>query len=218
MGYTTLFFDLDDTLYPPSSGVWDAIGMRINQFMHEKVGIPADQVAEMREQLYHTYGTTLRGLTITRGIDPHEYLAFVHDIPLADYLTPDPGIPALLAGIPLRKVIFTNADRAHAHRVLDILHLAGCFDQIIDVLDVAPYCKPMPGAFHRAVDLAGAISPFSSILVDDAAHNLRAAREIGFYTIRMGTGTPDGCCDAVAQTLYNLPAVLEELLSTGRSG
>ena len=37
MCFETLFFDLDDTLYPPTSGLWDAIGERIETFMREYV-------------------------------------------------------------------------------------------------------------------------------------------------------------------------------------
>ncbi|HMN61527.1 MAG TPA: pyrimidine 5'-nucleotidase, partial [Anaerolinea sp.] len=179
MPYTTLFFDLDDTLYPPSTGVWDAIGDRINLYMQTRVGVPENEVSELREHLYRTYGTTLRGLTLTRGIDPHDYLAFVHDLPLRQYLTPDPRVRPLLSRYSQRKVIFTNADQAHARRVLDVLELADCFDQIIDVLDVAPYCKPMPGAFEQALRLAGETDARSSVFIDDAPHNLKAAREAG---------------------------------------
>jgi putative hydrolase of the HAD superfamily len=211
MSFSTIFFDLDDTLYPPSSGVWDAIGERINLYMCQRVGISPDEVTALREHLYHTYGTTLRGLTLTRGIDPRDYLAFVHDIPLQDYLTPDPSLPPLLKSIALRKVIFTNADRAHARRVLSILGVEDCFDQIIDVLDVAPYCKPMTEAFLQALELAGVSSPAEAIFIDDAPHNLRAARAMGFYTIRMGNSSADGCCHAVIQTLHDLPALLLSL-------
>ena len=214
MPYTTLFFDLDDTLYPPSTGVWDAIGDRINLYMQTRVGVPENEVSELREHLYRTYGTTLRGLTLTRGIDPHDYLAFVHDLPLRQYLTPDPRVRPLLSRYSQRKVIFTNADQAHARRVLDVLELADCFDQIIDVLDVAPYCKPMPGAFEQALRLAGETDARSSVFIDDAPHNLKAAREAGFYTIRVGSGAPNGCCHASIASLLDLPTVLDPLLAS----
>ena len=214
MPYTTLFFDLDDTLYPPSTGVWDAIGDRINLYMQTRVGVPENEVSELREHLYRTYGTTLRGLTLTRGIDPHDYLAFVHDLPLRQYLTPDPRVRPLLSRYSQRKVIFTNADQAHARRVLDVLELADCFDQIIDVLDVAPYCKPMPGAFEQALRLAGETDARSSVFIDDAPHNLKAPRKACFYTIRVSSGPPNGCCHASIASLLDLPTVLDPLLAS----
>ena len=39
MSYRVAFLDLDDTLYPPSSGVWDAIGERIQIFMMDRLGL-----------------------------------------------------------------------------------------------------------------------------------------------------------------------------------
>jgi len=212
MTYSTIFFDLDDTLYPPSSGVWDAIGDRIDLFIHKRLGIPMEDVPELRETLYRTYGTTLRGLTVTRGIDQLDYLAFVHDIPLDNYLTPDDKVKAVLARYPQRKVIFTNADRAHAERVLNVLLLRDYFDQIIDILDVSPYCKPMPEAFHLALKSAGQLDAQDCIMIDDAAHNLRAARSAGFFTVRVGSTQADGCCDAAAPSLLDLPSVLDPLL------
>lgn len=215
MAYTTAFFDLDDTLYPATSGVWDAIGDRINQFMHERAGIPKDQVHDLRETLYRTYGTTLRGLKITRGIDELDYLAYVHDIPLHEYIAPDERVPELLRAIPLRKVIFTNADQAHARRVLSFLGLTDCFEQIIDILAISPYCKPMPEAFQHALALAGAPRAAEAILIDDAAHNLRAAKAEGFYTIRMGLGLGplDGCCHAAVPDLPALAELMQGLLA-----
>ena len=39
MKFTTIFFDLDDTIYPHESGLWEAIKARISQYMHEELGI-----------------------------------------------------------------------------------------------------------------------------------------------------------------------------------
>ena len=44
------------------------------------------------------------------GVDPHEFLDFVHDIDLAR-LTADPALVAALDRLPGRKFVFTNAER-----------------------------------------------------------------------------------------------------------
>ncbi|MCX8025711.1 MAG: hypothetical protein N3A60_10960, partial [Thermanaerothrix sp.] len=113
-----LIFDLDDTLYPASSGVWEAIGERIDLFIHQKLGLSHEEVEPFRKNLFRTFGTTLRGLYLQYHIDPAEYLAFVHDIPLERYLQPNPALRTLLKVLPYPKVIFTNADKNHANRVL----------------------------------------------------------------------------------------------------
>ena len=65
--YSTVFLDLDDTLYPSSNGVWDAIGERINLFMMERLAIEPDRVRVLRDSYFRNYGTTLHGLMANHG-------------------------------------------------------------------------------------------------------------------------------------------------------
>lgn len=212
MTFTTLFIDLDDTIYPPEKGVWDAIGEKINKYMETRVGIDASEVPVLRENLYRTYGTTLRGLMLTRGIDPADYLEFVHDIPLREFLHPAPELRALLERYPLRKIILTNADRNHALRVLNILELNGIFEQIIDIMDMLPYCKPLPEAFQKALEKAGNLHAEECIYLDDNVANLRTAKELGFYTIHVYPERNCTDCHAHIPYLQHLPQVLDPLL------
>jgi len=190
MTIETLIFDLDDTLYPPSTGVWDAIGVRINQFIQDNLDLPLESVAVLRDELFHKYGTTLRGLQIVYGIDPYKYLNYVHNIPLENYLQPNPALRSVLSQISARMAIFTNADQNHALRVLDRVGLAGIFERIIDVMDVAPYCKPQPEAFHRALEILGNPSPDRCVVIEDSVRNVNAAQQLGFHTILVGS--PNG--------------------------
>ena len=84
MTITTIFFDLDDTLYPSNSGLWQQIKDRIGLYMLEKLHIPAGQVQTLRRQYFEQYGTTLRGLQANYPFEMLDYLAYVHDVPLAD--------------------------------------------------------------------------------------------------------------------------------------
>ncbi len=136
------------------------------------------------------YGTTMRGLQAEYHVNEDEYLAFVHDVPLLDFLRPNPGLCQMLQAYPQRKVIFTNADSNHARRVLAVLGLSACFQQIIDIKAMSPYCKPMQEAFRIALEMAGESDPARCVLVDDQAHNVRAAREFGMHAIRIGAVEP----------------------------
>jgi putative hydrolase of the HAD superfamily len=62
MRFTTIFFDLDDTLYPSETGLWHAIKERMNSYMRERMHFPEDQIATVREKYFLQYGTTMRGL------------------------------------------------------------------------------------------------------------------------------------------------------------
>src|SRR6185503_16279960 len=107
MRFTTLFFDLDDTLYPSSTGLWPAIKDRMNLYMIERLGIPRDEVPFLREQYFKMYGTTLRGLEERHAVDRADFMAFVHDLPLPSYLTPNPIVREVIASLPTRNLIFT---------------------------------------------------------------------------------------------------------------
>jgi putative hydrolase of the HAD superfamily len=217
-GITTILCDLDDTLYPGHCGLWEAIGERINLFMYERLHFPLDELTARRKELYTTYGTTLRGLKIVYGIDELEYLAFVHDVPVANFIQPDPRTRVVLNRYHQRRVIFTNADTNHARRVLNILELSDCFDQIIDILAIWPYCKPQPGAFLNALEKAGNLSPAECVMIDDNRSNLAAARELGLYTVWIGAAEiesetgQDAAYDAGVPTFADLPAVLDRIL------
>src|SRR5215216_1788080 len=159
MRFTTLFFDLDDTLYPSSSGLWHAIKDRMNLYMLERLGISEKDVPVLREQYFKMYGTTLRGLQERHNVDKEDFLPFVHDLPLKNYLTPHPNLREIVTSLGTRNLIFTSADINHARRVLTELQLADLFETIIDVNAVAPYCKPMPESFAIAMDLADEPDP-----------------------------------------------------------
>jgi pyrimidine 5'-nucleotidase len=184
--FTTIFFDLDDTLYPASNGLWDEIKRRMNLYMKERLGIPADRIPSLREKFFREYGTTLRGLQAHYPVDEREYLAYVHDLPLERYLRPDPIQRAVIRSLPQRKLIFTNADADHARRVLKVLELEDCFDQIIDVLAIAPYCKPQAESLALALKLAGESDPRHCALIDDIPRTTRAARDFGMFSILYG--------------------------------
>ena len=119
--YTHLLIDLDDTIYNQENGLWTLIGNRINKFLIEVMHFSADQVPELRHRLWKEYGTTLRGLQTEYSVDMDFYLDYVHDIPVETILSTAPKLDELLKLFPQQKVIFTNANAAHAHRVLNIL-------------------------------------------------------------------------------------------------
>jgi pyrimidine 5'-nucleotidase len=133
MSYTTLFFDLDDTLYPGSNGLWALIRERMGWYMVEVLGLPESEVPALRRKYYETYGTTLRGLQIHHQVDVDDYLHYVHDLPLEQFLQPNPELRALLLSLPQQRWIFTNADADHARRVMSVLGVQDCFTGIIDI-------------------------------------------------------------------------------------
>ena len=186
-----LLIDLDDTLYPRESGAWGRVGLRIDQYLVEEMGFPPNKVQELRNRLFHQYGTTLRGLQIEYEVDMDHYLDYVHDVPLDDILFPDPQLDQVLHALPQRKVIFTNANAAHAHRVLQRLAVQHHFDNIIDIYTLYPHCKPQAEAFQKAL-AAIKEQPHRCLMVDDNPKNLAAAHALGIKTVSVGAHRHDG--------------------------
>jgi pyrimidine 5'-nucleotidase len=208
MRFSTLFFDLDDTLYPNSTGLWQAIRNRIQQYMIERLNIAENDAPALREQYFKMYGTTLRGLQARHKIDTEDFLAFVHDLPLRDFITPDPLQRDVIASLPQRKLIFTNADIHHARRVLAALNLSDLFENIVDIHAVAPYCKPMPESFAIAQELADEPDPRKCVMIDDLPRTTRAAREVGMASILYGTEEPTSEASGVFLNWKDLPILL----------
>jgi len=208
MRFTTLFFDLDDTLYPASTGLWHAIKDRMNMFMRDRLCIAEADIPTLREQYFKTYGTTLRGLQQHHQVDTTDYLAYVHDLPLQDFLTPNPVLRDVLASLPSRKLIFTNADVPHAQRVLAALKLDDLFDTIVDVNAVAPYCKPMPESFAIAMELADEPDPRKCVMIDDLPRTTRAAIEVGMASLLYGSDIPTMDASGVFTDWTHLPILL----------
>jgi putative hydrolase of the HAD superfamily len=211
MPINTLFFDLDDTLYPASTGLWNAIRDRMNAYIGNLVDLPPGEIVALRQHYLETYGTTLRGLQIHYQIDADEYLAYVHDLPLKKYIQPDPCLGTLLHSLPQRRWIFTNADIHHARRILSILQLEGCFEGIIDIRALNFICKPDPVAYVRALEVAGISNPAECVLFDDAPRNLQPALDRGWIPVWVGGEQSNPAAFLTIPNLHALPQAMPEL-------
>jgi putative hydrolase of the HAD superfamily len=186
-----LLFDLDNTLYPPERELFDLIDVRINRFMREQVGIPADAVDALRREYWAAYGVTLQGLIRHHGVDPEAYLHYVHDVDVNTRLSADVELREMLEALPQRKAVFTNGSTCHADRVLAALGIADQFETVFDIriADYLPKPYPQP---YQAVLAALGVPPERCTMVEDSRDNLRTAKQLGMTTVLVGTGgTPE---------------------------
>jgi putative hydrolase of the HAD superfamily len=180
-----ILFDLDNTLYPQDSGLWEAIGERINQYMIERVGFQPEEVRARRDAYMRAHGTTLTALRRHHGVHARDFLDYVHDLPLRNFLSSHPELDGMLQRLPLQKTIFSNADEPHVRRVLAQLGIARHFSRIIDIYALDFISKPDPRAYHRVLELIRA-EPSECILVEDTPANLPPAQELGIITVLIG--------------------------------
>ncbi|MGB9585972.1 MAG: pyrimidine 5'-nucleotidase [Anaerolineales bacterium] len=216
MKFETIFFDLDGTLYDNETGLWEIIRQRMSLYMNEKLGLPWEIIPELRRHYFETYGTTLRGLQQHYQVDADDYLQFVHDIPLDQFLKPEPELHEMIQTLPYRKYVFTNADSNHALRVLNALHLEDCFDGIIDVRAIDFYCKPEPEAYHIALQRAHVHDPQTVVYLDDSINNLSPATQLGMFTILVGQHEPSPAVKLIIPKLKDLRTYLPDLWTNHR--
>lgn len=175
-----LILDLDETLYPRGNGVLRRIDARINSFMVERLGIDPKSVDAERCALRDRWGTTMRGLVESFELDVDDYLQHCHGVDLSDLLAPDPTLRALLARLPVRKTVLTNAPRAHAEQVLRLLDLRDLIEDVVALEDVGYQPKPAPRAYATALARLG-VPAEACLFVDDTLYCVRGAAEHGLH-------------------------------------
>lgn len=178
---TTWVFDLDNTLYPPDSGIWRELDDRITLFLIDLFGLDGQSARALHQHYYLQHGTTLRGL-IEEDLDEAErFLEFVHDIDRSA-LKPNPALAAGIARLPGRKLIFTNGSRTHAILTARQLGLDGLFEDAFDI--AAAQMQPKPnGAAYDAFFMRYDLDPRTAAMFEDVVKNLVTPKARGMTTV-----------------------------------
>jgi putative hydrolase of the HAD superfamily len=183
-------FDLDNSLYPSSANLFELIDIRMGEFIQRLLGCDAQEARRVQKHHFHEHGTTLAGLMAANGVDPHEFLDYVHDIDLAR-ISADPALVGAIDSLPGRKFVFTNGDERYASRVLEKLGLANVWDGLHDIhaMDYVP--KPNPASYSALCERY-AIAPERALFVEDMARNLEPAKALGMTTVWVDNGSERG--------------------------
>ncbi|WP_380783770.1 pyrimidine 5'-nucleotidase [Sphingomonas sp. R86520] len=208
-------FDLDNTLYPASADLFAQVDARMTGFIQDLLGLEHDEARRVQKGYFHNHGTTLSGLMTEHHVDPHAFLAHVHDIEM-DVLEHDAPLVAAIAKLPGRKLVFTNGDTPYALKILDRLGLGESFEAIHDIHAMGLMPKPHASAyagFCAAFD----IDPRASLFVDDMARNLAPAKAIGMTTVWVDNGSEQSPDVERAHIDFTVPVLapwLETILET----
>jgi putative hydrolase of the HAD superfamily len=200
-------FDLDNTLYPPEARLFDQIEVRMTDWVMRTVGVSRDEADRLRSTYWARYGTTLAGLMAEHDVDPAPYLDEVHDIDLSA-LAPDPALASHIAGLPGRKIVYTNGCEPYARRVLAARGLSGSFDAIYGVEHAGFLPKPELGAFEAIFALDG-LAPAMGAMFEDDPRNLAVPHALGMRTVLVGPDPHPG--DHIHHHATNLSAFLSQL-------
>ena len=211
MNVEVMFLDLDGTLYPHENGMWDEIAFRMETYMNQIIGIPMQLIPNLRKAYFEKYGTTLKGLQTNYEIDPEDYLTYVHDIPVSDFIKPDDKLRNILMELPQPKWVLTNSDKTHSNRVLAALGIEDLFLDILGVTEMNFHNKPDSYVFNRALEFAGNPAPNKCLFVDDIPKNLQSAKEIGFITVLVGNRQDNQNNHFTIANIHDLQKVMKNL-------
>jgi putative hydrolase of the HAD superfamily len=186
-------FDLDNCLYPASTGLFALIDERMGAYIERLLGLDATEAKRVQKAHFHEHGTTLAGLMTEHDVDAHDFLADVHDIPL-DRVKADQRLGALLSRLPGRRFVFTNGDAPYARRVLEAIGVHHHFDDLHDIHASGLRPKPDPHGYAMLCERFK-IEPKQALLADDMVKNLAPAKALGMTTVWVDNGSEQAGSD-----------------------
>jgi putative hydrolase of the HAD superfamily len=207
-------FDLDNCLYPASTGLFSLIDQRMSAYIQRLLDCGPEEAKRVQKAHFHQHGTTLAGLMKEQGVDPHDFLHDVHDIDL-DRVQCDERLARLLPRLPGRRFVFTNGDALYARRVLDRIGVGDHFDDLHDIHASSYRPKPDPHGYALLCERFG-IDPAHALLADDMVQNLAPAKALGMTTIWVDNGSERGSHnyddEVVDEPIADLGEWLEHIL------
>jgi putative hydrolase of the HAD superfamily len=177
----TWVFDLDNTLYPHHLNLWHQVDERIRDFIAAFLEVAHEDAFRIQKDFYKRYGTTMRGLMAEHGLEPDEFLDYVHQIDHSP-LQPNPALGAALERLPGRKLILTNGTRAHADAVMRRLEVHGHFEDVFDIVAAELEPKPFAQTYDRFLARHG-VDPRRAAMFEDLARNLAVPHALGMITV-----------------------------------
>jgi len=177
----TWVFDLDNTLYPHHLNLWQQVDDRIRAYIADYLKISRDEAFRVQKDYYKRYGTSMRGMMTEHGMNPDDYLAFVHKIDHSP-LEPNPALGAAIEKLPGRKLILTNGTRKHADAVMRRLEIHQHFEDVFDIIAAELEPKPLPQTYDRFLQRHG-VDPARAAMFEDLSRNLAVPHSLGMITV-----------------------------------
>lgn len=193
-------FDLDNTLYPAESDLFSQVDVKIGEYVQSLLNLDTQSARKLQKQYLVSHGTTLKGLMVNHNVDPHHYLHDVHDIDLTP-IKEDPLLRSSLKALDGRRIVFTNADRPYAEKVLARLGIDDLFDGIFDIHSAGLDPKPKPHVYDMFL-AEYEVDPARAIMFEDMARNLVPAHDLGMATVWVNTGSVWGVADYDAAKVH----------------
>ncbi len=176
-------FDLDDTLHDASSHIFPVMNQAMTQYIMDHLNLSEDDAHTLRRYYWRVYGATMKGLTRHHDVKPLHFLHHKHQFPeLAQMVVQRKRLRHWLQRLSGRKVVFTNAPKQYAERVLDLLGIADLFEELFSVESSQFHPKPSARGFARMLHSINAKAS-DCIMLEDSLPALMTAKRLGMKTI-----------------------------------
>jgi putative hydrolase of the HAD superfamily len=176
-------FDLDDTLHNASAHIFPVMNRTMTQYIMDNLEMDEPAAHILRQHYWRVYGATLKGLMRHHSVDPYHFLNETHKlITLADMVLQTKRLRHMLQTLQGRKVIFTNAPRGYALRVLDLLGIGDCFELVFSVENTKFHAKPSVRGFQILLKTLKT-NPSNCVMLEDNLPALMTAKRLGMHTI-----------------------------------
>src|SRR5207244_4418319 len=86
-------------LYPHHLNLWHQVDERIRDFIAAYLEVANEDAFRIQKDFYKRYGTTMRGLMAEHGLEPDEFLDYVHQIDHSPLLPNPPLAPPHALGM-----------------------------------------------------------------------------------------------------------------------
>ncbi|WP_119153903.1 pyrimidine 5'-nucleotidase [Caldimonas tepidiphila] len=186
---TVWLFDLDNTLHDASRACFPAINAAMTAFIVRELSVDEAEAQRLRQHYWQRYGATLLGLARHHGIRAAHFLEDTHRLPgIEPGLSSHAHDRAVLARLPGRRFVLTNAPAGYARRVLTALGLAEHFEGILSIERMRMFgqWRPKPDArMLRFVAARLKVPASRCVLVEDTLEHQKAARRVGMRTVWM---------------------------------
>ncbi|MGE5606524.1 MAG: pyrimidine 5'-nucleotidase [Bacteroidota bacterium] len=209
MSYQYLIFDLDNTLYPRESGLLNQVDRRIDQFIGLKLKIPTIKIPQLRREYWKRYGTTLGGMVACHRIDPDEYINYTYNVKITEFLKPDPLLAKILAGLNMKKVVFSNSPLNYVEDVLKVLQIRDFFVKIYDIRFCDYLGKPNLSSYFKVLaDLK--VEGKECLFIDDTPANVVGGEAAGIGSVLLGNNSVEGVKWRISD-LMELPELIMKI-------
>jgi putative hydrolase of the HAD superfamily len=176
-------FDLDDTLHNASAHIFPVMNQAMTNYIMDTLAMDEATAHDLRRHYWRVYGATLKGLMRHHQTDPQHFLKVTHQFDdLAVRVIAVKRLRHLIKSLAGRKVVFTNAPRDYALRVLNLLGVADCFELVFSVESTKFHAKPSLRGFQLLL-ASLRVKASDCVLLEDNAAALMTAKRLGMKTV-----------------------------------